>query len=75
MSDELLEKGQELSPSFQAKLKLDLQGGLTFPQSRALAIEHMEQTHVAEDIRQASRSGQSSRHIQTEGVIYASEAR
>jgi len=44
MTDKLLEEGKGLSPSFQAKLKLVLQGGLTLAQSGALAMEHMEHT-------------------------------
>jgi len=74
MSDELLEEGNGLSPSFQAKLKLVLQGGLTLAQSGALAMEHMEHTRAAEEMRNARRRGQSRRHIQKGGVIYASEA-
>ena len=75
MSDELLEEGKHLPASFQAKLKLVLQGGLTLAQSGALAMEHMETTRAAEEMRNARRRGQSRRHIQKGGVIYASEAR
>ena len=52
-SDELLEEGKGLSPSFQAKLKLVLQGGLTLAQSGALAMEHMEHTRATEEMRNA----------------------
>ena len=74
MSDELLKEGKELPASFQAKLKHVLQGGLTLAQSGALAMEHMETTYAAEEMRNARRRGQSRRHIQKGRVIYTSEA-
>jgi len=49
-------KGQ--LPDFQQKLKLVLQGGLTLAQSGALAMEHIEHTKAAEEVRNARRRAQ-----------------
>jgi len=76
MGEELQLKAKELSPSFQHKLKLVLQGELTLAQSGALAMDHtMEHTRAAEEVRNAKRRAQSRRHLQKGGVLYASEAR
>ena len=75
MGEELQLEAKELSPSFQHKLKLVLQGGLTLAQSGALAMDHMEHTRAAEEVRNARRRAQSRRQLQKGGVLYASEAR
>ena len=75
MGAELQLEAKELSPEFQNKLKLVLQGGLTLAQSGALAMKHMEYTKAAEEVRNARCRAQSRRQVQKGGVLYASEAR
>jgi len=75
MGEELQLEAKELSSSFQHKVKLVLEGGLTLAQSGALAMDHMEHTRAAEDVRNARRRAQSRRQLQKSGVLYASEAR
>lgn len=73
--DELLDQAQEMSPEFQHRLKLVLQGGLALAQSGALAMEHLENTRAADQARSARSRAHSRRQIQKGGVLYASEAR
>jgi len=75
MGEELQLEAKELSPSLQHKLKLVLQGGLTLAQSGALAMDHMEHTRAAEEVRNARHRAQRRRQLQKGGVLYASEAR
>jgi len=74
MGEELQHEAKELSTSFQHKLKLVLQGGLTLAQSGALAMEQREHTRAAEEVRNARRRAQNRRQLQKGGVLYASEA-
>jgi len=74
MGKELQLEAKTLSPSFQHKLKLVLQRGLTLGQSGALAMDHMEHTRAAEEVRNARRRAQSRRQLQKGGVLYASQA-
>jgi len=74
MGEELQHEAKEPSPSFQHKLKLVLQGGLTLAQSGALAMDHMEHTRAAEEVRNARRGVQNRRQLQKGGVLYTSEA-
>ena len=64
-----------MSPDFQHRLKLVLQGVLALAQSGALAMEHMDNTRAAKQARNARHRAQSRRQIQKGGVLYASEAR
>ena len=73
--DELLRDAADLSPTFQRRLKLVLQGGLTQAQSGALAMESLEHTKAAEQAKSAKRKSQNRRQVQKGGVLYASEAR
>ena len=61
--DELQQEASEFSPSFQERLKLVLQGGLVQAQSGALAIEHREHTHAAEQSRNARRKAHNRRQL------------
>jgi len=63
MGEELQLDAKGQSPDFQHKLKLVLQGGLTQAQSDALAIEHMEYTKAAKEVRNARRRAQSKREV------------
>ena len=72
--NELLNEAQDMTPEFQHRLKLVLQGGLALAQSGVLAIEHMENTRAAEQLRSARRRAQSRRQVQKGGVLDASEA-
>ena len=73
--NELLNEAQDMTPEFQHRLKLVLQGGLALAQSGVLAIEHMENTRAAEQLRSARSRAQSRRQVQKGGVLDASEAR
>ena len=73
--EELLHDAKNMSPDFQNRLKLVLQGGLALAQSGALAMEHMENTQAAEKARSERRKAQNRRQIQNGGVLYADEAR
>ena len=73
--EELLLDAKDMSPDFQHRLKLVLQGGLALAQSGELAKEHMANTQAADQARSARRKAQNRRQTQNGGVIYASEAR
>jgi len=74
MGEELQLEAKGQSPDFQHKLKLVLQGELTLAQSSALAMEYMEHTKAAEEVRNARHRAQSTRQVQKGGVLYAEEA-
>jgi len=63
MGEELQLDAKGQSPEFQHKLKLVRQGGLTLAQSGALAIEYMEYTRAAKEVRNARRRAQSKREV------------
>jgi len=63
MGEELQLDAKGQSPDFQHKLKLVLPGGLTLAQSGALAIEYMEYTKAAKEVRKARRRAQSKREV------------
>ena len=56
-------------------LKLVLPGGLALAQSRALAMEHMENTKAAEKARSERRKAENRRHMQMGGTLYAEDVR
>lgn len=64
---------RHMSPEFQHRLKLVLQGGLAVAQFGALAMEHMENTQAAELARNARCCAQSKREVETGGVLYPSD--
>ena len=53
--EELLNDARDMSPDFQTRLKLVLQGGLALAQSGVLAIEDMKNTQAAEQARSERR--------------------
>jgi len=73
--EDLLGEARDMSPDFQERLKLVLQGGLVLAQTGALAIEHMENIRAADEARNARHRAHNRRQIQKGGVLYASEAR
>ena len=70
--EELLLDAKDMSPDFQHRLKLVLQGGLALAQSGELAKEYMANTQAAEQAWSARRKAQNRRQTQNGGVIYAS---
>ena len=73
--EELQREARDMSPDFQMRLKLVLQGGLALAQSGALVMEHMENTKAAEKACSERRKAQNRRQMQRGGTLYAEDAR